>query len=123
MDTKNGQIVSERFKAASPGQTLQTERLIFDQRLLEERDYWLGLLSGAITETSLRPDYPRPVRFSATMAATRISFESSLARRIEEMTGGAPILLYTTLLGAVGICLHKYTGSRTVIVGSPQRRH
>ena len=39
--------------------------------------------------------------------------------RLARLTNGSPFLLYATLMSVLKICLHKYTGSGTIVVGSP----
>ena len=100
----------------------QREALIFDHGLLDEKNYWIGRLSREVGEANLRLDHPRPPRFSVP-SAVRIVLDDVLQERIAQVTGGGSFLLYTALLSAVKICLHKYTGSDVIIVGSPRRRH
>jgi amino acid adenylation domain-containing protein len=40
-------------------------------------------------------------------------------QKLKKLTGGSPFLLYTALLTALKVCLHKYGGSDVVAVGSP----
>jgi non-ribosomal peptide synthetase component F len=45
--------------------------------------------------------------------------DGDLYRRLTLLTNGSPFLLYATLMSVLKICLHKYTGSGTIVVGSP----
>ena len=38
---------------------MQSEIVIFDEKLVEEKDYWIEKLSRELSETVLRSDYPR----------------------------------------------------------------
>src|SRR5215475_2087829 len=104
-----------------PAAAAQPERLVFDQALLEERDYWTRRLSREGDDANLRLDNPRPGRLSGSMEVVPIVFDDALGERIARVTGGGAFLLYALLLGAVKVCLHKYTASPTVTVGSPPR--
>ena len=97
-----------------------TSTFIFDRELIEERDYWIARLSRHVGDSSLRLDHKRPIQAGPTEVVP-IPISDSLSRRLVEVTGGGPFLLYTTLLSAIKVCLYKYTGSSTIIVGSPGR--
>jgi amino acid adenylation domain-containing protein/FkbM family methyltransferase len=99
------------------------EVLIFDQDLLDEKEYWTRRISNKAGEANLRLDHPRPPRLSLPLDSVPIVFDEALHQRLAQVTGGAAFLLYAALLTAVKICLHKYTGSYVTIVGSPCRRH
>src|SRR5215469_13989297 len=86
MDWTNDQTPSERYRG---GRQAHAAPVIFDHELLEQKDYWLGLLSHETGEANLRLDYPRPTRVSAQMEAVQIVFTDALNERIADVTRGA----------------------------------
>jgi amino acid adenylation domain-containing protein/FkbM family methyltransferase len=101
--------------------TSPTPTFIFDRELIEERDYWIERLSRHAGDSSLRLDHKRPTHQASPTEGVPIPISDRLSRRLVDVTGGGAFLLYTTLLSAVKVCLYKYTGSSTIIVGSPGR--
>src|SRR5689334_3540972 len=92
--------------------------LIFDRKLKEERDYWVKKLSRIAVTSNLRLDYTRPEIYLADYDAIELNIEHQLFSKLKQLTSGGPFLLYTTLMATLKICLHKYMGDTTVIVGS-----
>ncbi len=95
---------------------------VFDTRLVESRDYWVRKLAGESGATNLRTDFERPAVYSDERKTFELSVPADFGRKLSKLTGGSPFLSYTLLLAALKICLHKYTGAETVVVGSPARR-
>jgi amino acid adenylation domain-containing protein len=101
----------------------ENEITIFDRELLAERAYWLERLAGRRREPAeLRLDYPRGGGRPRRTESLPFAAGDELSGRLARMTGGGPFLLYTTLLAAFEACLFRYSGSPTVVVGSPARR-
>ena len=98
-----------------------SEVVIFDRNLIMERDYWIKNLSQEIAASNLRLDYERPASYSAHADVVEISLTDDLYERLIKLTGNGDFLLYTTLMAALKVCLHKYTGQTAIIVGSPAR--
>jgi amino acid adenylation domain-containing protein len=100
-----------------------SDLLIFDRKLTEEREYWLHRLSpGAEEPARLLCDYPRSSTRAAETDSIALDLEGETYQSLSRLTRSGPFLLYTTLLAALKICLHKYTGGARVAVGSPARR-
>jgi amino acid adenylation domain-containing protein/FkbM family methyltransferase len=121
--SENANIAPGHLADDQPALTVQPGTLIFDRELLEERDYWIGRLAQKTGDANLRLDHPRPAHAPERMEVAPIVFGDAVSRRLAEVTGGSAFLLYTSLLSAVKVCLHKYTGNSTIVVGSPPRRH
>ena len=96
--------------------------VILTTKLKEERDYWLTKLSREIGASSLPLDFNRSKVYAEKRAAVDVSLPAAVSQRLEKMTGNSPFLLYTILMAALKACLHKYTGSSTIVVGSPAYR-
>ncbi|CAG0930622.1 nonribosomal peptide synthetase DhbF [Thermoflexales bacterium] len=99
--------------------TTQPEILLFDSRLKEERDYWLGRLSGQTHQSNFLPVTRRFQKGLIKDGAVEIDLPVALQQSLKTLTGNSPFLVYTALLAALNICLYNYTGDRHIIVGSP----
>lgn len=102
--------------------TTELKPWIFDETLRAERDYWIERLSGEREPSSLRLDFERPEEFSGDRSAAEIALPDDMFRTMIRMSNNSHFLCYTILLAALKVCLQKYTGSRSIVVGSPSRR-
>src|ERR1044072_4675924 len=96
--------------------------VILTTKLKEERDYWITKLSREIGASSLPLDFTRPAAYTEQQASVEITLPVAVGQRLEKMTGNSPFLLYTILMASLKACLYKYTGSSTIVVGSPAYR-
>ncbi|HKS30077.1 MAG TPA: amino acid adenylation domain-containing protein [Pyrinomonadaceae bacterium] len=96
--------------------------VIFDSKLKEERDYWLGHLSREIKATSFPTDFERPDGYSPERETVELNLSGELYERLQKLTGGSSFLLYVALLTAWKVCLFKHTQHELVVLGSPARR-
>jgi amino acid adenylation domain-containing protein len=85
------------------------------------RDYWLRKLALPTLPSSIRPDYARPDEYRYKKGSGEIHLSREVVERLTRLTDTSHFLLYVTLLTALKVCLHKYTGENTVIIGSPSR--
>lgn len=97
----------------------ESEIVIFDEELIAERDYWLEKLSRGFEDSNLCLDYQRPVSYQEEKDTVELSLNGDMHQRLVKLTGGGNFLMLTTLMAVLKICLHRYTGSRSVVVGSP----
>jgi amino acid adenylation domain-containing protein len=102
--------------------SVQTKIPTFDRELKEDRDYWVEKQSRGVGLSNLRLDYDRPAAGDSEIDVIEINLPESLTEKLVKMTGDSPFLVYTVLLAALKICLHRYTGNSLVTVGSPCRR-
>src|SRR5215467_4497235 len=102
--------------------TLSNERVIFDSKLKDEKDYWANRLSATLEPSGLPLDFNRPPAFSSEKGSLRTTLPDELVEKLRQLTGGSPFLTYTALLSALKVCIHKYTASRVITVGSPAMR-
>jgi len=86
------------------------------ERLLS---YWREQLGDAEMVLELPTDFPRPVVPGTAGITERITIEPELLERIKALGVAHDATLYMTLLGAYTTVLHRYTGQRDVLVGSP----
>jgi amino acid adenylation domain-containing protein len=100
----------------------KTKRVVFDSKLMAEREYWLERLSTRDDRSALRTDLERPTTHAALKQVIEVPVPESLRRKLIKATNDSAFLLYTMLMAGLKICLYKYTGNISVIVGSPSRR-
>jgi amino acid adenylation domain-containing protein len=83
------------------------------------RDYWLGQLGGELPVLQLPTDRPRPP--VQTYGGDVHTFEvgAELAGRLRSLARAEGATLYTVLLAAFDVLLHRYTGQTDILVGSP----
>ncbi|NVJ26475.1 amino acid adenylation domain-containing protein [Myxococcus sp. AM011] len=82
-----------------------------------QRRFWRQELEGAETRLQLpRRAAPNGRRFRGV--APRVELDGELARRLQALADRNHASLFTTLLSAYFVLLHRYTGSRDLLVGS-----
>src|ERR687889_456411 len=86
------------------------------------RDYWRAKLAGVRGSTGLPLEFPRPEVYAGARAATDFAMPEEVQQGLLKLTGDSPFLLYVALVTALNVCLRKYSGGETVVVGSPARR-
>ncbi|AIG26780.1 non-ribosomal peptide synthetase [Brevibacillus laterosporus] len=81
--------------------------------------YWLDTFSGDIPVLELATDFPRPT--VQEFAGSRIQFEltESQSERLLTYCNERGSTLYMTLLAALNVLLHKYTGQNDIVIGTP----
>jgi amino acid adenylation domain-containing protein len=86
------------------------------ERLLE---YWRKQLDGAPPLTGFPPDGTRPAVQTFAGARHPVELPASLVDRLARIGGDHGSTLFMTLLAAFSCLLHRYTGERDLVVGSP----
>ncbi|WP_224371710.1 non-ribosomal peptide synthetase [Hyalangium versicolor] len=82
-----------------------------------QRRFWREALEGAETQLQLpRRAAPGTRRFRGV--APRMELDGELARRLQDLADRNNTSLFTTLLTAFFVLLHRYTGSQDLLVGS-----
>ncbi|MGG4266370.1 condensation domain-containing protein, partial [Peribacillus simplex] len=85
----------------------------------KQEAYWLDQFKDEIPVLELPTDYNRPAvqRFEGDHHTFKLDEE--LTQGLRELMKTEGTTLYTTLLSAYNVLLHKYTGQEDIIVGSP----
>src|SRR5579875_64233 len=96
--------------------------VIFDEKLLEEEQYWLKEFSSEFISSYLLLDYRRPSTLLYDPRIVEITFPYPLNEKLLQLSNGSLFLLYTILLSSLKICLYKYSNNNIIIVGSPARK-
>ena len=100
----------------------EPRKAIYGKNYKEERIYWTDKLSSWTGESTLTLDYERPTRFAGETGIIELRIGEELQTRLASLTGGSDFLLYAALLTLLKIHLHKWSGNRSIVVGSPARR-
>jgi amino acid adenylation domain-containing protein len=81
--------------------------------------YWRERLGGPLPVLELPTDRPRPPLQTYAGAAVRLPLGEELSGRIAALARSRNTTLYTCLLAAFQVLLHRYTGQEDLLVGSP----
>ncbi|HLJ16218.1 MAG TPA: amino acid adenylation domain-containing protein [Bryobacteraceae bacterium] len=81
--------------------------------------YWLQALQGAPQVLDLAEGRPRPALQTYNGAAIGFTIEPGLTERLKSIAKSGNTTLYTVLLAAFQVFLHRYTGQAEILVGSP----
>ncbi|MCV6638058.1 amino acid adenylation domain-containing protein [Candidatus Albibeggiatoa sp. nov. NOAA] len=84
-----------------------------------QAQYWLERLSGDLPVLDLPLDYPRPSIQTYTGASIGFKLEPKLIQALKAMVKSSGTTLYTLLLAAFQVLLHRYTQQDDILVGSP----
>ena len=89
-----------------------------DDKLKQEKDYWLTKLSGELMVTAIPLDYVRPGEYSDRKRTLDINIAPDTQRSLFKLCNNNESLVLTLLTTALKICLYKYTGIEDVVVGT-----
>jgi amino acid adenylation domain-containing protein len=81
--------------------------------------FWQHELAGAPPELDLQTDHPPPRVQTFAGANHTSTLPRALTLQLRELSKARSVTLYTTLLAAFQVLLHRYTGQDDVLVGSP----
>ncbi|AOY83391.1 non-ribosomal peptide synthetase [Moorena producens JHB] len=82
-------------------------------------DYWREKLGGNLSVLQLPTDYPRPSVQTYRGDSCKFSLSLELVKQLKELAEKRKVSLYTLLLTAYQVLLHRYTLQEDIIVGSP----
>src|SRR6185369_10498026 len=85
----------------------------------KQLSYWKEQLAGPLTVLELPTDSPRPPAPSFRGDKEWLSFPPELTSRLKELSRQQGATLFMTLLAAFSTLLHRYTGQKDVVVGTP----
>ncbi len=92
----------------TPGEILETQLA-----------YWRTKLGGELPALRLPADRPRPAVPSLRGAMATLELDAELGAALRKLSRDAGATLYMTLLAAFMALLHRLTGQRDLVVGSP----
>lgn len=101
---------------------VRVDRFIFNSKLKAEKEYWLERLSNSNGASSPAPDFERSISPLGVKDTLPFTLPANTSRELIAFTNASPLLIYATLLSVLKICLRKYTGSNSIVIGSPSLR-
>ncbi|MCP4687229.1 MAG: amino acid adenylation domain-containing protein, partial [Desulfobacterales bacterium] len=81
--------------------------------------YWKKQLSGEIPAVNLPADKPHPPTPTWRGASHFFKLEGPAVRKLRQLSMDRGVTLYMTLLAAFQVLLHRFSGQKQIIVGSP----
>jgi non-ribosomal peptide synthetase component F len=95
------------------------ERMIASGQSIIEREYWINELSGDFEKCGFWRDYKITAKKESGMGVVGTKFNHALVSNLIRLSKGSDTKLFMILAaGLVGL-LHRYTGSKDIIVGAP----
>ncbi|MFO0758294.1 MAG: non-ribosomal peptide synthase/polyketide synthase [Byssovorax sp.] len=94
-------------------------RLLTGEVLAAELAYFRDALGDAPVALDLPTDRPRPAVPTHRGARRPIAFSPALSRALVTLSREQGVTLFMTLLAALGVLLHRLTGQRDLLVGTP----
>ncbi|HEY9285870.1 MAG TPA: amino acid adenylation domain-containing protein, partial [Pyrinomonadaceae bacterium] len=92
---------------------------LLDEKLGAGRDYWLEKLAAPHASAGLPLDRARPpAHAQGARASVELALPGEDVELLLRVCAGGETLIFTALLAALKVCLHRYTGEEDVIVGT-----
>lgn len=82
-------------------------------------EYWREQLAGELPVLNLPTDRPRPAVQTYRGSLYSFKLSETLTARIKKLAKAEGATLYMTLLAALQVLLHRYSGQDYILVGSP----
>jgi amino acid adenylation domain-containing protein len=117
--------VAGRPHGLPPQKEQYTDFLAWQSEMLESpegqrhREYWLEQLSGTLPQLGLPTDRPRVPNKEFLPARYEFPLDDQLTASLRALARDQRTTLYTVLLSAFYVQLHRYTGQEEIVVGSP----
>jgi amino acid adenylation domain-containing protein len=93
-------------------------RALYTGRLVDQRNYWLGKLSGQLPILDLPVDFVRRPFQSFRGAAHAIRFEPAETIALRDFARSHRSSVFTVLVALIKVLLYRYTGQTDIIVGT-----
>ncbi len=90
-----------------------------DSRSAAALKYWLGTLGGELPVLELPCDRPRPAAMTSNGRAVFHRLDPELSARLRDLSRQRRGTLFMTLLAGFTAMLHRVTGQRDIVVGTP----
>ncbi|HYG09451.1 MAG TPA: amino acid adenylation domain-containing protein [Pyrinomonadaceae bacterium] len=96
-----------------------TNLQFLDEPLGAEKDYWMRKLSGCVSHSLVPFDFKRPRVFDPAVDVVHLDIAPDVQEQLRKVCQSKEPLIFTVLVTALKVCLHKYTGIPDVVVGTP----
>ncbi|OUD15233.1 non-ribosomal peptide synthetase [Thioflexithrix psekupsensis] len=95
------------------------QHILRQQRFAQQVDYWLQTLANAPTLSTFPTDFPRPAQQNFISACIKFQWSEELTRQLKALSRAESTTLFTTLLTAFKILLHRYSEQDDLLIGLP----
>ena len=102
------------------------EQFVFEEKKYLESDagknaglFWRKQLSGELPVLDLPFDFPRPPMQTFNGEMSHFKIDTALVEKLKKLSVEHETTLFTTLLTAYKILLHRYTNQSDIVVGTP----
>jgi amino acid adenylation domain-containing protein/non-ribosomal peptide synthase protein (TIGR01720 family) len=95
---------------------------VYDRETLKYRDYWLSKLPQSMEETMFPPDSVSPSFTPQPTATIRTRLNGELPIEVMKVCKQSDYLLHAFYIAVIKVCLYKYTGQKSLVVGTPTYR-
>ncbi|MCY8499542.1 amino acid adenylation domain-containing protein [Bacillus atrophaeus] len=92
---------------------------LIGETMEQQEKYWLEQFKEEIPILQLPTDGSRAMEWSSEGQRVTCSLQPNVIRSLQDMAQKAGTTLYTVLLAAYKVLLHKYTGQEDIVVGTP----
>lgn len=116
--------IEGRAPSLQPLQATYADFVQYQRELLASQkgeqlwDYWQRQLSGELPILNLPTDRPRPAIQTNHGASYKFFISPELTRQLKQLVQQEETTLFTLLLAAFQVFLHRYTGQPDILVGS-----
>jgi len=87
--------------------------------LARKTETWRRRLEGFSGVLDLPTDYPRPALSHGAGAQQPLRFDAALSARAQQFARREGVSLFTVLLAALKVLMHRYSGQEDIIIGTP----
>lgn len=111
--------------AAPPDPAVQFRDAAYWERNAREEDearhldFWKRDLEGAPTVLALPTDRPRPATRACAGGSVPLDLGAELLRRLREIKRASRLSEFQIVVSALWLLLHKYSGQRSIVIGTP----
>jgi amino acid adenylation domain-containing protein/non-ribosomal peptide synthase protein (TIGR01720 family) len=94
-------------------------RWLRGEALEEQMAYWRRRLEGAPPLVELPTDHPRPARQAFRGASLPVNIGPDLTASLRALADRDGATLFTVLVAAFGVLLHRHSGQENFVIGTP----
>ena len=90
-----------------------------DDVLQNQLKFWKEKLKGIPSFLNLPTDKPRPKVQTINGAVETVQFDPELVSNLKELSRNESVTLFMVLMAGLRTILHKYTGDKDIVIGTP----
>ncbi|MBW7476625.1 amino acid adenylation domain-containing protein [Paenibacillus oenotherae] len=94
---------------------------VYDRETLNDRDYWSNKIN-AIEGTVFTPDFSAANPRKNSLSSIRLACSEELHFSIQKICKNSDYLLHAFIIAIVKVCVYKYTGQTSLVIGTPTYR-